>query len=48
MYQATLETIQLNNLTNVTIYQCTIGDYDGDNSLKHIDDLGQEMGPTTS
>ncbi len=45
MYDATLETIQLNNLTNVTLYQCAIGDYDGDNSLKHIDDLGQEMGP---
>jgi FkbM family methyltransferase len=45
MYHAALETIQLNNLTNVTLYQCAIGDYDGDNTLKTIDELGQEMGP---
>ena len=45
MYNSALETIQLNNLTNVTIYPYAIGDYDGDNKLKHIDELGQEMGP---
>ena len=45
MYHAALETIKLNNLTNVTIYPYAIGDYDGENKLKHIDQLGQEMGP---
>ena len=45
MYHAALETIKLNNLTNVTIYPYAIGDYDGENTLKHIDQLGQEMGP---
>lgn len=45
MYHAALETVQLNNLTNVTIYPYAIGDYDGDNTLKIIDELGQEMGP---
>jgi len=45
MYHAALETIKLNNLNNVTIYPYAIGDYDGENTLKHIDQLGQEMGP---
>ena len=45
MYHAALKTIKLNNLNNVTIYPYAIGDYDGDNKLKHIDELGQEMGP---
>ena len=45
MYHAALETIELNNLNNVTIYPYAIGEYDGDNTLKHIDELGQEMGP---
>lgn len=44
MYQCSLETIRLNNLTNITIYPCAIGEYDGNSTLKHIDEKGLEMG----
>ena len=45
MYECSLETISLNELTNVEIYPYAIGDYDGQAFLKHIDNDGKEMGP---
>ena len=45
MYQCSLETIKLNNLTNVSLYSHAIGAYDGKSTLKITDESGLEMGP---
>ena len=45
MYQSCLETISLNNLSNVELFPYAIGKFDGTSKLKHIDEMGQEMGP---
>ena len=45
MYQCSLETIRLNNLTNVSLYTHAIGAHDGKSTLKNIDKYGIEMGP---
>lgn len=45
MYSSAKKTISLNNLTNVELYPQAIGDYNGNVSLKHIDEKGLEMGP---
>jgi FkbM family methyltransferase len=45
MYQSCLETISLNNLSNVELSPYAIGKFDGTSKLKHIDEMGQEMGP---
>ena len=45
MYQSCLETISLNNLSNVELFTYAIGKFDGTSKLKHIDEMGQEMGP---
>ena len=45
MYQCSLQTIRLNNITNVSLYSQAIGESDGRTSLKVIDESGLEMGP---
>jgi len=45
MYKSCLETISLNNLSNVELSSYAIGKFDGTSKLKHIDEMGQEMGP---
>jgi FkbM family methyltransferase len=45
MYQSCLETISLNSLSNVELFPYAIGKFDGTSKLKHIDEMGQEMGP---
>ena len=45
MYQCSLQTIRLNNLTNVSLYSHAIGEYDGKSELKITDESGLEMGP---
>ena len=45
MYQCCLETINLNNLTNISLYTYALGEYDGKSELKIKDKSGLEMGP---
>ena len=45
MYKCTLQTIVLNNLTNVSLYKQALGESNCKSSLKHIDESGLEMGP---
>ena len=45
MYQCSLETIRLNNLTNISLYTHALGEYDGKSELKITDESGLEMGP---
>jgi FkbM family methyltransferase len=45
MYESSLDTIVLNKLDNIEIFQYAIGEYDGQCVLKHIDENGLEMGP---
>jgi len=45
MYQCTLQTILLNNLTNVSLYKQALGESNCKSSLKNIDESGLEMGP---
>ena len=45
MYQSCLETISLNDIENVELFPYAIGKFDGTSKLKHIDEMGQEMGP---
>lgn len=45
MYQCTLQTILLNNLTNVSLYKQALGESFCKSSLKNIDESGLEMGP---
>ena len=45
MYESSLDTISLNQLTNVEIFPYAIGDYNGESKLQHIDENGLEMGP---
>jgi FkbM family methyltransferase len=45
MYKSSIETISLNNISNVKIFTYAIGEYDGTGVLKHIDENGTEMGP---
>jgi len=45
MYKCSLQTIRLNNLTNVSLYSQAIGEYDGKSELKIKDESGLEMGP---
>ena len=45
MYQSSLETISLNNISNVELFPYALGRYDGVGNLKHIDEVGLEMGP---
>lgn len=45
MYQCSLQTIILNNLTNVSLYKSALGEHNCRNSLKNIDEEGLEMGP---
>ena len=45
MYKCSLQTIQLNNLTNVSLYTHALGEYDGKSELKITDESGLEMGP---
>jgi len=45
MYSSSLSTIYLNKLTNVEIFPCAIGEYNGECTLQHIDENGLEMGP---
>lgn len=45
MYLSSLETISLNNITNVKLFPYAIGEYNGTSKLKCIDDVGNEMGP---
>jgi FkbM family methyltransferase len=44
MYQCSLETINLNNLTNISLYPYALGDTDGKSRLKVMDG-SIEMGP---
>mgnify|MGYP000908099135 CR=1 FL=1 len=45
MYESSLETISLNNISNVKLFPYALGRYDGIGILKHIDENGLEMGP---
>jgi hypothetical protein len=45
MYKCTLQTIMLNNLTNVSLYKQALGESNCKSSLKNIDESGLEMGP---
>lgn len=45
MYLSSLETISLNNLSNVKLFPYAIGEYNGVAKLKEIDENGLEMGP---
>jgi|694.fasta_scaffold71882_2 FkbM family methyltransferase len=45
MYQSSLETISLNNISNVKLFSDALGDYNGIAKLKKIDEDGIEMGP---
>jgi len=45
MYQSSLETISLNNISNVKLFSDALGDYNGIAKLKKIDEMGVEMGP---
>jgi FkbM family methyltransferase len=45
MYQSSLETISLNNITNTILFPHAIGNYNGHISLQHMDITGREMGP---
>ena len=45
MYESSLETIALNNISNVKLFPYALGRYDGIGILKHIDENGLEMGP---
>ena len=45
MYESSLETISLNNISNVKLFPYALGRYDGIGNLKHIDERGLEMGP---
>jgi FkbM family methyltransferase len=45
MYKCTLQTIILNNLTNVSLYKQALGESNCKSSLKNIDESGLEMGP---
>ena len=45
MYESSLETISLNNISNVKLFPYALGRYDGTGNLKHIDEKGLEMGP---
>jgi FkbM family methyltransferase len=45
MYQCALQTIRLNNLTNVSLYSQSIGESNGSSTLKVTDESGLEMGP---
>ena len=44
MYQSSLETISLNNITNVKLFSDALGNYNGIAKLK-VDERGIEMGP---
>ena len=45
MHESSLETISLNNISNVKLFPYALGRYDGTANLKHIDEKGLEMGP---
>ena len=45
MYESSLETISLNNISNVKLFPYALGRYNGIGTLKHIDESGLEMGP---
>lgn len=45
MYKCALQTILLNNLTNVSLYKQALGENNCKSSLKNIDETGLEMGP---
>ena len=45
MYQSSLGTIELNNLSNVNLFPYAIGEYEGVVNLKELDDSGIQMGP---
>ena len=45
MYESSLETISLNNISNVKLFPYALGRYNGIGKLKHIDESGLEMGP---
>lgn len=45
MYKSSLETISLNQLSNVILFPYAIGECDGECTLQHIDENGLEMGP---
>lgn len=45
MYKSALETIKLNNISNVEIHPYAIGNHDGTSLLKIKDNEGKEMGP---
>jgi len=45
MYESCLETISMNELSNVDLFPYAIGNSNGFSNLKHIDEVGQEMGP---
>jgi FkbM family methyltransferase len=45
MYESSQSTISLNQIDNVEIFQCAIGEYNGECTLQHIDENGLEMGP---
>jgi FkbM family methyltransferase len=45
MYKCALQTIILNNLTNVSLYKQALGESNCKSSLKNIDESGLEMGP---
>jgi len=45
MYESSLETISLNNISNVKLFPYALGRYNGIGNLKHIDESGLEMGP---
>ena len=45
MHKCTLQTILLNNLTNVSLYKQALGERNCKSSLKNIDESGLEMGP---
>ena len=45
MFESALETISLNNLTNIEILPFALSDKDGTSILKIFDDQGQQMGP---
>jgi FkbM family methyltransferase len=45
MYKCALKTTILNKLTNVSLYKSALGERNCKSSLKHIDEMGLEMGP---
>ena len=45
MYLSSLETISLNNISNVKLFSDALGDHNGIAKLKEIDEKGLEMGP---